>query len=112
MNISLKGKGNLFEQIAEEYIKLINLGVYEPGYKLPSCRVLAKELGINPNTVERAYNLLEEQNYIETIPKKGVYVSNGVKKSHINEIEKQIIEIKDKISYEELISIINNVYKG
>ena len=52
MNISLKGKGNLFEQIAEEYIRLINLGVYEPGYKLPSCRVLAKELGINPNTVE------------------------------------------------------------
>ena len=32
--------------------------------KLPSCRALASELGINPNTVERAYSILEKEKYI------------------------------------------------
>ena len=111
MKISLKGKGNVFEQIVNEYIRLISLGVILEGEKLPSCRNLAKELVINPNTVEKAYQTLEDKGYIHVIPKKGVYVLEP-KTNLLNEdIKKYINSIKDKISYEELLILINEVYK-
>jgi GntR family transcriptional regulator len=111
LKISLKGKGNVFEQIVDEYIRLISLGVILEGEKLPSCRNLAKELGINPNTVEKAYQMLEEKGYIHVIPKKGVYVLD--KKTNLlnDNIKKYINTIKDKISYDELLILINEVYK-
>jgi GntR family transcriptional regulator len=39
-------------------------------------RTLAYELGVNPNTVQKAYSILEKEEYIRTLPKKGVYVIN------------------------------------
>ena len=112
LKITLRGKENVFEQIANEYIKLISLGVLEEDSKLPSCRALAIELGINPNTVEKAYSLLEEKGYIYTIPKKGAYVLSSEKKLNDNDLKNQIIAIKNsKISYEKLISVINDVYE-
>jgi GntR family transcriptional regulator len=67
--------GNVFEQIANNYIKLIKSGVIKNGEYLPSCRDLAKELGINPNTVQKAYTMLEEEGFVTKVLKKGVYVS-------------------------------------
>ena len=111
MNIVLKGNGNVYEQIVEQYKKYIDLKILLENDKLPSCRVLAKELGINPNTVERAYKVVEEDGYIKVIPKKGVYVSKLVKKKDNQFIFNYIEEIKSKnISYEELLNIIDEVY--
>ena len=75
MKITLKGKDNVYEQIVNEYKRYIQLGVIRLDEKLPSCRSLAQELGINPNTVVRAYNVLENEGYIKVLPKKGVYVT-------------------------------------
>ena len=109
MNIVLKGNINVYEQIVEQYKKYIDLKVYEENDKLPSCRSLAKDLGINPNTVERAYRVLESEGYIIIIPKKGVYVAN--KSSENNVLIKQIEELKSQnISYDSLIDAINLVY--
>ena len=59
--------------------------------------MLAEELGINPNTVQRAYQLLEDNQYIETILKKGVYVkynkSNNLEK--YNNIKQDLLKIKE-----------------
>lgn len=74
MEIRLRGQKNICDEIADEYEKYIRLGALRPGEKLPSCRSLAGQLGINPNTVERAYTLLEERGLIRTIPKKGAFV--------------------------------------
>lgn len=74
MNIRITGKRSVYLEIAEEYKRFIRLGVLSDGDKLPSVRALAVELGINPNTVERAYTLLESEGYIRTIVKKGAYV--------------------------------------
>lgn len=111
MNIVLKGNGNVYEQIVEQYKKYIDLKIFLENDKLPSCRLLAKELGINPNTVERAYKVLEEEGYIKVIPKKGVYVSKNVEQKDNQFIFDHILDIKSKgISYEELIKIINEIY--
>lgn len=113
MKISLKGKDNVYEQIVNEYKRFIELGVIKKDDKMPSCRTLGKELGINPNTVVRAYNVLEQEGYIMTLPKKGafvIYSKDTNDNKYNNEIKSYLSSIKDKINYEDILNIINEVY--
>lgn len=115
MKITLKTKNNVYEQIVSEYIRYIELGIIKKDDKLPSCRALGKELGINPNTVQRAYTVLEEQGYILSLPKKGAYVIYSKDEAQSNdkymEIKKYLENIKDEISYEDITNLINNIWK-
>jgi GntR family transcriptional regulator len=74
MKWSFSGKQDLYLEIAEQYKEYIRLGLLAPNEKLPSVRTAAVELGVNPNTIARAFSLLEEQGYVRSIPKKGIYV--------------------------------------
>lgn len=69
------GKQDVYLEIAKYYEKHILLGVMREGDKLPSVRSAAGELGVNPNTVAKAYARLEEMGYIRALPKKGAYVT-------------------------------------
>lgn len=118
MKITLKGKENVYEQIASEYKRYILLNVIRYDEKLPSCRALAIDLGINPNTVARAYNVLEKEGYIKVIPKKGVYVSYKIDSSEDWSNKKvEIMSFMQKmkeagIKYETLTKILDEVYGG
>ena len=68
------GKQDVYLEIAEYYESHILRGVLEVGDKLPSVRIAAGELGVNPNTVAKAYAHLESAGYIRALPKKGAYV--------------------------------------
>jgi GntR family transcriptional regulator len=48
----------IYAQLVDEIRRLISRGFYKPGDKLPSVRELAIRLGINPNTVAKAYEQL------------------------------------------------------
>lgn len=86
--ISLQGKDSIYEQIKKQISRFIESGVLKPDDKLPSCRELANELGINPNTVMKAYSELEKNGYIYTVAKKGVFVSgNEEVKKEMNETD-------------------------
>ena len=67
----MKKNNLLYLQIVDNFIKYIELGVYKYNDKLPSVRSVAVEMGINPNTIQRAYQILETKGYITTIEKKG-----------------------------------------
>lgn len=114
MKITLKGKDNVYEQIVSEYKRFIELGIIKKDEKMPSCRTLGKELGINPNTVVRAYSVLEKDGYIITLPKKGAFViySKEENKNNIvnNQVKTYLSNVKDNISYEDIIKIINDIY--
>ena len=115
MKITLRGKENVYEQIVNEYKRFISLNVLRLDDKLPSCRELAKELGINPNTVSKAYNVLETEGYIKILPKKGVYVSyqEGVIDSKKTEIKEFFEHLKEKnVTLKEIKEILNEVYGG
>ena len=85
MEVRLTGKKSIYEEITDTYERYIRLGVLREGERLPSVRALAVKLGINPNTVERAYTELESRGLIRTIPKKGVYVLGAQAHSRIYE---------------------------
>ncbi len=75
--IRIEGKAPIYEQLYEKISGLITSGVLAAGERLPTVRETARSLGINPNTVQRAYNRLEQEGFICSIPAKGSYVSDN-----------------------------------
>ena len=67
----------IFEQIAESYRMQIMRGILEPDEQMPSVRTLAAELATNPNTVQKAYSLLEMEGYIYTVKGRGAFVADA-----------------------------------
>ncbi|MCR5088996.1 MAG: PLP-dependent aminotransferase family protein [Oscillospiraceae bacterium] len=65
----------LYEQIADALKKDILSGVVRSGSRLPSKRSLAEHLGVSTITVESAYNLLIDEGYLWSEPKRGYYVT-------------------------------------
>ena len=112
--INLQGKETIYEQIKSQIIKFISNGILSPGDKLPSVRSLAEELGINPNTVMKAYQELEKNGYIYTLNKKGVFVSKDLetnKNQNRRDAEYMFKALKEEgFKKEELLNILEEVY--
>lgn len=64
----------IYEQIADNFRNQIRAGILSPGDKLPSVRELASGLAINPNTIHRAYLLLETEGWVANMGGKGCFV--------------------------------------
>ena len=64
----------IYRQIEDRILELILLGVYPADTQLPSVRTLAVDLGINPNTIQKAYQELESEGIIYTVTGKGSFV--------------------------------------
>ena len=54
----------LFEQIVAHVTFAVAAGAYEPGNRIPSVRELAQQLLVHPNTVAKAFQLLEERGVV------------------------------------------------
>lgn len=104
-------KNSVYMQIVSDIKRKIALGVFAEGEKLPSCRELGLRLGINPNTVQRAYATLEEDGVIYTIPKKGIYVGNP-SGDRDAVAEEKLRELKAAgYSLEECIKMLKKIYE-
>ncbi len=65
----------IYEQVRDGLRRLMVAGAMEEGEKLPSVRSLASTLAINPNTIQRAYEALESEGYVYSVPGKGSFVA-------------------------------------
>ena len=88
ITIDYQSKLPLYEQIAGRFQTLILKGALPPGSQMPSVRPLAMELSINPNTIQKAFSLLEGQGYIYSVKGRGNYVADTV---ILAEKEKQVL---------------------
>lgn len=114
--ISLSGKDSIYEQIKKQILRFIQTGVLSPNDKLPSVRQLAGELGINPNTVQKAYQELESEGYIYTLSKKGAFVADRTKVNTNEMLRDEFFKIvaryrNDGFDEIELINIVKEVFK-
>ena len=75
IQIDLQSRVPLYEQLQEQIIRLSMLGILDENQQLPSVRALAREVGVNPNTVAKAYQQLEQQGIIYTVSGRGSFVS-------------------------------------
>ncbi len=75
--LDYKSRLPIYEQLYKSITKMAALGAIEEGDSLPSIRALAQELGINPNTVQKTYQMLERDGIIYSVPGKGSYLTPG-----------------------------------
>lgn len=64
----------IYEQVVRKICECIMAGDLKNGDQLPSVRQLARDIGVNPNTVQKAYAELERQKIIYTQTGKGNFV--------------------------------------
>ena len=117
--VNPRSKQPLYEQLVEQLRRQLLLGVTESGAAMPSVRQLATELGINPNTIQKAYRRMEEEGMIISIPGRGSFVSDDLAET----LQKQRQEQRDKarqallncreagLAKDEMMQIIEEVYK-
>lgn len=69
------GEAPVYEQVADQVRHLVASGALRPGAALPSVRQLAGDLGVNLNTIARAYRLLESEGFLVIRDRAGVEVA-------------------------------------
>ena len=90
--VSNKTSRPLYEQICAQIKAQIMTGELKPGDALPSIRSLARSLQISVLTVQKAYDLLQTDGFIETTAGKGCYVSSQNQDFYLEEQQKKIEE--------------------
>ncbi|TXK86126.1 GntR family transcriptional regulator [Paenibacillus sp. N3.4] len=110
----------IYSQIINDIkIKLFN-GTYKLGQEIPSRRELAKTLGVNPNTIQRAYREMEEMNLIVTSRGQGSFITSdevileSLRKEAFNAAVSESIESLRSFgrSDEEILAIIKSIWRG
>ena len=77
LEVDVRSPVAIYEQIIDSIQRLVREEKLIPGAGLPSVRQLASDLEINPNTVARAYSLLEKDGIIETARRRGTRISDS-----------------------------------
>lgn len=94
--ISNSAQAPIYEQIARQIKEAIMKGELEEAETLPSIRNLAKELEISVITTKRAYDELEKDGFITTVPGKGCFVAAQnkelLRETRIKMIEEKLVE--------------------
>ncbi|MCF8000502.1 MAG: GntR family transcriptional regulator [Halanaerobiales bacterium] len=103
MKIDFDASKPIYEQVIDGIKKQIARGEIDPGDKLPSQREMAKEIQVNPNTVQRAYREMELLDLVETKRGRGTFIKDDDKV--IKEINEQMAHAAVKRFIDEMISI-------
>lgn len=122
MNIILSNYSDkpIYEQIAEQIKSLIIKRELTEAELLPSIRVLARELQISVITTKRAYDELEKDGYIVSVPGKGSFVGTQntelLKEARIRIIEDKLIDAISAaksidISFEDLAKMLKLLFE-
>ena len=75
LNLDYRDARPIYEQVKDGLRRLMVTGVIREGEKLPSVRTMAGTLAINPNTIQRAYEALEAEGYVYSVPGKGSFAA-------------------------------------
>ena len=100
MNLFIDNKSGapIYDQIYSQIKALIISGALSENDPLPSIRSLAKDLRISVVTTKRAYDELEREGFLYTVPAKGCFVAPKntelLREEHLKQIENHLLEIR------------------
>lgn len=119
LTVNFSSRTPVYQQLYDDVIRLVSLGVLKSDTKLPPVRILATELGINPNTVQKAYKMLEKDGYIYSTVGRGSFVSNKLDQNQSEKIQakndlKESIDkaYKKGITKDEMIELVDEITSG
>ena len=119
IKIDWQSRVPIYQQIEQRIIELILMGELKENDQLPSVRNMARELGINPNTIQKAYQELEGRGIIYSATGRGNFVSApeaaGVLKRHecYQLLRKAVGDAKIAgIQQHEINGLVEEIYSG
>lgn len=98
INLDYQSRIPIYEQIVSNIEKYVAVGILKEKTQIPSIRDMASSLGVNPNTVKKSYDILENRGVITTISTKGTFIATDTHIATNNKINEYINEIKVKIN--------------
>ena len=78
IQLDLQSRVPIYEQLKNKICELAMIGQLKPHDQLPSVRSFARDLGINPNTVQKTYQDLEREGIIYSTPGRGCFLSDAL----------------------------------
>jgi GntR family transcriptional regulator len=113
ITLDVTGRTPIYEQICKGICGEISKGLLKENDRLPGARALAKELGLNPNTVAKAYSRLEHDGIIYSVQGKGCFIAKqqGCAETVLTRdfAEKVRETLAAGVSAQTLIDIINKI---
>lgn len=83
----------IYQQLVDQIKSAAASGMYPPGRQLPSVRELASQLAINPNTVARAYSILEDQGIIVRRQGLGTFIADSPPQRDLTSLKERIRDL-------------------
>jgi GntR family transcriptional regulator len=118
LTLNYRDSRPIYEQIKDGLRRMIVTGAMAQDEKLPSVRAMATQLSINPNTIQRAYNELEQEGYIYSVAGKGSFVSgtadaDAARRENLKEdLRKLLGELRYLgMTHEDAVKLIKEVYE-
>lgn len=120
ITVDLRDRKQLYEQLVDNIKILVITGELKADEKLPSVRSLARELGINPNTIQKAYAELERCGVILTLPGRGSIVVaqvDALKREQLAALTEKLTQLAHEaknagITGKEFITAAQTAYEG
>ncbi len=116
--LDLKSRVPIYEQLKNRTLELIMAGVLEQDSQLPSVRNLARDLGVNPNTIQKAYQDMEKEGIIYSVAGRGSFVNdiNSVKEKEVNlafdNLEAVLRQLRDaKADKTQILSCVEKIFQ-
>ncbi len=116
--LNYKSRLPIYEQIQGQVIEFIALGLLTPHQQLPAVRQLANDLGVNPNTVQKAYQELERLGYIYSQVGKGSFINEKqntlqlTRRQKFDELDDLLTQMKQiGIEYSEILGHISQIFE-
>lgn len=117
ITVDNKSKVAIYEQIKNQIMELIVVGVLKPHDKLPSIRTLSSDLQLNFNTVKKAFGDLESAGVIYTLAGRGCFVAENalenseIKQKAVNEFRNGAILAKSSgLTKDDVLKILDEIY--
>ena len=115
--LDLKSRVPIYEQLKTKTLELIVAGVLQQDSQLPSVRSLARDLGVNPNTIQKAYQDMEKEGIIYSVAGKGSFVNDIIsvkekeKQSAKDNLAQAVYQLKRcNVSKEQILSLVEEIF--
>ena len=108
----------IYEQIIDGIEKDVLVGALHEGDAVPSVRELSVTLGINPNTIQKAYVELERRGITVPLPGRGSYIRSGAREAIKREARRKLDSLYEcsrelrlaGVELDELIKTVKRAY--
>ena len=118
IKLDLQSRLPIYEQLKNKISELVMLGELKPDDQLPSVRSFARDLGVNPNTVQKAYQDLEREKIIYSVTGRGSYISPELdldlqlRRQYLRKITQAAFQARQLgISEAQVINAVQEVYR-